>query len=170
MSRRLFRIFLSENEVLINDKLLFYIPFPWHISLNNGHTTLVYWTLLKLTNIISKFPNDALRVIWWDCVQAAREYRHAPKCSGRYTVWHRIHIKLASLAMYGLTNATWYWHDPLRQLQQSLPHWGRDNMAANFRRIFSDALSWMKSCVFWLKFHWSLFLMVQLTITQHWFR
>ena len=36
--------------------------------------------------------------------------------------------------------------------------------------IFSDAFSWMKSVVFWLKFHWNLFLRVQLTITQHWFR
>ena len=30
--------------------------------------------------------------------------------------------------------------------------------------------SWMKSCVFLFKFHWSLFLKVQLTISQHWFR
>ena len=36
--------------------------------------------------------------------------------------------------------------------------------------IFSEAFSWMKNFVFWLKFHWSLFLMVQLTIAQHWFR
>ena len=28
----------------------------------------------------------------------------------------------------------------------------------------------MKSLVFWLKFHWSLFPGVQLIITQHWFR
>ena len=33
--------------------------------------------------------------------------------------------------------------------------------------IFSDAFSWM---IFWLRFHLSLFLRVQLTITQHWFR
>ena len=34
--------------------------------------------------------------------------------------------------------------------------------------IFSDAFSWMKSFIFWLKFHWNLFLRVQLTITQNW--
>ena len=45
-----------------------------------------------------------------------------------------------------------------------------DKVAAISQQIFSDAFSWMKSFVFWLKFHWSLFLMVQLTITQHWFR
>ena len=33
-----------------------------------------------------------------------------------------------------------------------------------FRRIF------MKSFIFWLKFHWSLFVSVQLTLPQHWFR
>ena len=38
------------------------------------------------------------------------------------------------------------------------------------QKIFSDAFSWMKSFVFLLKFHLSLFLRVQLTITQHWFR
>ena len=36
--------------------------------------------------------------------------------------------------------------------------------------IFSDAFSWMKKFVFWLKFHWRLFLRVQLTISQHWLR
>ena len=41
-------------------------------------------------------------------------------------------------------------------------------------RLFTDdtfrCISGMKSFVFWLKFHWSLFLSVQLTITQHWLR
>ena len=35
---------------------------------------------------------------------------------------------------------------------------------------FSNELSWMKSFVFRFKFHWSLFIRVQLTISQHWFR
>ena len=34
-----------------------------------------------------------------------------------------------------------------------------------FKRIF-----WMKKVDFWLKFHWRLFLMIQLITTQHWFR
>ena len=33
---------------------------------------------------------------------------------------------------------------------------------------FCSAFSWMKIYEFWLKFHWSLFLVVQLTISQHW--
>ena len=41
-------------------------------------------------------------------------------------------------------------------------------------RHFTDdifnAFSWMKMYDFRLRFHWSLFLRVQLTISQHWFR
>ena len=41
-------------------------------------------------------------------------------------------------------------------------------MATFSQSIFSGAFSWMESVVFWLKLHWSLFLMVKLTINQHW--
>ena len=49
-------------------------------------------------------------------------------------------------------------------------HWGRDNRNAIWQTTFSDAFSWMKMFEYRLKFHWSLFLMVKLTIFQHWFR
>ena len=42
-------------------------------------------------------------------------------------------------------------------------------MAAISQTTFPNALSWKKNFEFWLKFHWSLFLKAQLTITQHWF-
>ena len=48
--------------------------------------------------------------------------------------------------------------------------WGRDTMDAISQTIFSNAFSWMKMYEFRLEFHWSLFLRVQLTIFQHWFR
>ena len=51
-----------------------------------------------------------------------------------------------------------------------LTHWGRDKMAATFKTMFSNTFSWMKIYEFRLRFHWSFFLMVQLTIFQHWFR
>ena len=51
-----------------------------------------------------------------------------------------------------------------------LTHLPLDKMAAISQTIFAGAFSRMKSFVFWLKFHWSLFLRVQFTITQHWFR
>ena len=51
----------------------------------------------------------------------------------------------------------------------TLTHWGRDKMAAIFQTTFSNAFSWMKMYEFRLRFHWSLFLRFQLTISHHWF-
>ena len=51
-----------------------------------------------------------------------------------------------------------------------LTHWGRDKMASIFQTTISIAFSWMKMFKFRLRFHWSLFPRVQLTIFQHWFR
>ena len=49
-------------------------------------------------------------------------------------------------------------------------YWGRDKMDAISQTTFWSAFSWMKMFEFRLKFHWSLFLRVQLTIFRHWFR
>ena len=51
-----------------------------------------------------------------------------------------------------------------------LTHWGRGKMAAISQTTLSNAFSWMKVLQFRLKFHWSLFLRMQLTKFQHWFR
>ena len=51
-----------------------------------------------------------------------------------------------------------------------LTHWARDKMDAISKTTFSSAFSWMKMFEFRLKFHWGLFLRVQLTIFHHWFR
>ena len=51
-----------------------------------------------------------------------------------------------------------------------LTYWGRDNMAAISQTTLSNTFSWMKMLQFRLKFHWNLFLRVQLIIFQHWFR
>ena len=53
-------------------------------------------------------------------------------------------------------------------IDKALTHLGRDKMDA-ISQTFSSAFSWMKMFEFGLKFHWSLFLRVQLTIFQHWF-
>ena len=45
-----------------------------------------------------------------------------------------------------------------------------DKLSSISQTTFSNEFSWMKSFLFWLKFHWSLFLKAQLTIIQHWFR
>ena len=52
----------------------------------------------------------------------------------------------------------------------SLTHWGRDKMAAIFQTTFPNEFSWLKMYEYRVKFHWSLFLRVQLIISQHWFR
>ena len=49
-------------------------------------------------------------------------------------------------------------------------HWRRDKIAAIFQITYLSAFSWMKVYEFRFKFHWSLFLGVQLTIFQHWSR
>ena len=51
-----------------------------------------------------------------------------------------------------------------------LTHWGRDIMDAISQKTFSSAFCRTKIFEFRLNFHWSLFLRVQLTIFQHWFR
>ena len=46
-------------------------------------------------------------------------------------------------------------------------YWGRDKMADIFQTTCSNAFSWMKMFEIGLKFLWSLFLRVKLTIFQH---
>ena len=48
-----------------------------------------------------------------------------------------------------------------------LTHWGWDKMAAVSQTTLSNAFSWMIMLEFRLRFHWNLFLRVQLTIIQH---
>ena len=57
-----------------------------------------------------------------------------------------------------------------RDIKGRLTHWGWDKMDAISLTTFSNEFSWMKMYEYRLKFHWSLFLRVQLTISQHWFR
>ena len=51
-----------------------------------------------------------------------------------------------------------------------LTHWGWHKMTTIFRTHFSNAFPWMKINALRLWFHKNLFLRVQLTIFQHWFR
>ena len=52
----------------------------------------------------------------------------------------------------------------------TLTHWGRDNMASILQTTFWSAFSWMGMHGILLKFHWSMFPKVHLSIFQHWFR
>ena len=62
-----------------------------------------------------------------------------------------------------MESSTWCW-------RPQLTHWGRDKMADISQTTFSHVFSSMKMFEFRLKFHWSLFLRVQLTKFQHCFR
>ena len=58
------------------------------------------------------------------------------------------------------------WLEPI----WDLTHWGRYKMDAISQTTFWSAFCWIEMIEFRLKFHWNLFLRVQLTIYQHWFR
>ena len=50
----------------------------------------------------------------------------------------------------------------------TMTHLTLNKMSGISQTISLDAFSWMKNFVFWLKFHWNLFLKVQMTLIQHW--
>ena len=52
----------------------------------------------------------------------------------------------------------------------TLTYWGRDKINNISQTTFSNVFSSIKMLEFRLKFYWSLFPRVQLTIFQHWFR
>ena len=52
----------------------------------------------------------------------------------------------------------------------ALTHWGRDKMDVISQTTFSSAFCRTKMFELRWNFHWNLFLWVQLTIFQHWFR
>ena len=88
------------------------------------------------------------------------------KCCRIYTNKHTgtCARNIKNIICFFIAISMWCWPAP------SLTHLAPDNMAAISQTIFPYVFSWMKSFVFWLKCHWSLFLRVKFTITQHWFR
>ena len=68
---------------------------------------------------------------------------------------------------------TWSFSSQMSQLNFNmiiLTHLSLDKMSAILLTTFSNVFLWMKKHEFRLKFQWNLFLRVQLTIFQHWFR
>ena len=124
----------------------------------NQYSLIVNWTLrnkLQWNSFIkiqilsfkkNEFENVASRKLFWKCCL---------QNDGHFVQASIFELILARLVLYRVVNLT---HLPLNE------------MATISQTIFLDAFSWIKKIVFWLKFHWSLFLRVQLTIIQHWFR
>ena len=121
----------------------------------------------------------------------ARGIHRSPVNSQHKGQWRRaLMFSLISASNKRLSKQSWGWwfetsssplwrhrngfRDPVRgnetHHKHRLTHWGPDKMAAVSETTFSNAFSWMKMIEYRLKFHWSLFPGVQLTILQHWFR
>ena len=97
-------------------------------------------------------------------------------CCNSYTPneWRKSSMILHAVCDYGATLCLVYgshtveWGIGYAQADKVLlTHWGQDKMAAIFQTTFSNAFSSMKMFEFCWRFHWSLFLRVQLTISQH---
>ena len=101
--------------------------------------------------------------------------------------WKVVHYEILSYEVtlknvhyrsdYELTNNVGEpWNDFYVYLGEKNPyvrwwtHWGQDKMAAIFLTTYSNAFFLMKMYEFRLNCHWSLFLGVQLTVFQYWFR
>ena len=92
-----------------------------------------------------------------------RNVNCALKCTWS-TIWYGVMYAMLCYVM------TWYnmiWYSFCKV--NILTHWGLDKMAAFSQTALSNAFSLMKILEFRLKFHWSLFPRVLLTISQHWF-
>ena len=108
------------------------------------------------------------------CVQAARLCRGSPVII-YISQWH---CRSRTVTAFQITKQVSIYcmnKCPPRSMMASLghnqlTHWGWDKMATILHTTFSNGCLWMKIVDFLLKFHWSLFLRVQLTIFQHWFR
>ena len=89
--------------------------------------------------------------------------------------WQQISVKFDEQSYHFQTRKC-IWKCRLPELRllcpggDGLTHWGRDKMDGISQATLSSTFSWLKMSEFRLKFHWSLFLRVQLTIFQHCFR
>ena len=116
------------------------------------------------------FCPTLVRVMAW-CRQAAShnliQYRHFITKVHRNLFClmklNKFHLKFNIIIQVKILDIVWKTSAILFQPQC-------DKMAAIFQTTFSNAFSWMKMYEFRLRFHWSLFPRVQLTIFQHLFR
>ena len=107
-------------------------------------------------------------------LQPLKEFKRGRRSSTHQLLCYPGVCLLTAIAPYMLRNqhTQWWWPSSvlLHIQNQYLTHWDRDKMAAILQTTFSNTFSWMKIYEFWLRFHWSLILRVQLTIFHHWFR
>ena len=171
-------------------RLFFHSPWQWIVS---NKFRLIRSHLLEMTQEISRnitlfrklvrFPNQSIitsiTCLYKNGSSVVRDQTHSQNTIQCYSrigwqfhilkkrleSWYFLH-KSQQSRLHGKINA-----NPCRVLcPWDLTHWGRDKMDATSQTTFSSAFSWMKMYEFRLKFHWILFLRVQLTIFQNWLR
>ena len=131
-----------------------------------SHNLLQWWpgcdTLKAHFNIRNIFPGLGIPILkkkWsWDCLSFVMEI---PMLVRQHLYTEMIPLVKKNIYILKIVGCNCLTY---------LTHWGRDKMAAVSQTTLSNAISWMKMLEFRLRFHWSLFLRVQLTIFQHWFR
>ena len=91
------------------------------------------------------------------------------------TAWYNTetitYLPRATSSVSVINNSNWLTKCRNKHRNQSpLTYWSLDKMAAISLTTFSNGFSRKKMHEFRLKFHWRLFLRVQIPIFQHWFR
>ena len=85
----------------------------------------------------------------------------------QFKYWSKICKYITTVCVPVIVETNWRFS---REANILLTHWGRDKMEAISQTTHSNTFSWMTMLKFRLEFHWNLFLRVQFTIFQHWFR
>ena len=127
----------------------------WHMGMGQGHTAaidgLISWYTVMQSTLFNSFedrvPVDGDRKMLMTLLSL------------------RAALEAVILAVLPVNQT-----GPTEDTSIDLTHLSLNKMAAISQTIYWNAFSWMKSFVFWFKFHWNLFLRAQLTIIQHWFR
>ena len=68
------------------------------------------------------------------------------------------------------THTVLCWFVVLWLCYQLLTHWGWYKMTVSLHKIFLISFSSMKMFVLWFKFHWNMFVRVQLTVRPYWLK
>ena len=97
----------------------------------------------------------------FDDVIMFHQFTVVMSCGNRQNEMRALHILFGATCWDELFSLFTHWW---------FPHWGQDNMAAISQTTLSNAFSWMKMLECRFKFHWTLFLRVQLThyLNQWW--
>ena len=150
-----------------------------YIHLSNFLTSFVCVQNLEEKHALRVQLELAVEDLWAQFQQALRNYQETTeerkkafeelKAKDERSA-KEIETQMRKLQRLTVMAVVWYCSDGDEKERETLTHLPLDKMAAISQTIFPATVSWMKSFTLWLKIHWSLFLRVQLTIIQHWFR